>query len=76
MTRAKADLYVDLPVEFLEHCTQFMLTRSLKELKRDRGQRAKGKGTAIFHLEREKDLAEIDALIKAFEKVLAYHTPI
>lgn len=72
----KADLYVDLPVEFLEHCTHFMLKQSLKELKADREQRAKGKGMAVFHVERKKDLAELDALIKAFEKTLAYYTPV
>ena len=74
--RPKADLYVDLPVEFLEHCTYFMLNQTLKELKKDRGQRAKGQGMAVFHVERQKDLAELDALIQAFEKTLAYYTPV
>lgn len=72
----KADLYVDLPVEFLEHCTYFTLEQTVKSLKKDRGQRAKGRGMAVFHVEREKDLAELDALIASFEQVLAYYTPI
>ena len=75
-SRPKADLYVDLPVEFLEHCTYFMLNQALQGLKVDREQRATGKGMAVFHMERRKDLAELDALIKAFEKTLAYYTPI
>ena len=74
--RPKADLYVDLPVEFLEHCTHFMLDQTLKGLKKDRGQRAKGRGMAVFHVEREKDLAELDSLIQAFEKTLSYYTQI
>jgi len=72
----KGDYLIELPVEFMEHCTLYMLNQTLDNLKADRRKRAAGRGTAVFSQDKAADLAELDRYIAAVQLVIDYHSPI
>lgn len=66
-------MMIDVEIELVEEIVKHELYSVLNSLQKDYRDREAGKGIALFHIDRKKDLAEIDKHIRAFKLVLKYY---
>ena len=64
---------IEVCIEGVNDIVRSDLTNSLDNLKDDLKRRKKGGSIAIFHMEKDEDIAELKRHIEAFELVLRYY---
>lgn len=64
---------LELPTELLEQVVIAELTGTYQSLTTDLAARKKGKGTAIFELDKELDIKTLEGHLFCFETVLKYY---
>ena len=64
---------IEVCIEGVDDIVRSDLTNSLDNLKDDLKRRKKGDSIAIFHMEKDEDIAELKRHIEAFELVLRYY---
>ena len=64
---------IEVCIEGVNDIVRSDLTNSLSSLKSDLKRRKKGDSVAIFHMEKDEDIAELKRHIEAFELVLRYY---
>lgn len=64
---------IEVCIEDVNDIVRSDLTNSLDNLKDDLKRRKKGDSIAIFHMEKDEDIAELKRHIEAFELVLRYY---
>ena len=64
---------IEVCIEGVNDIVRSDLTNSLDNLKDDLKRRRKGDSIAIFHMEKDEDIAELKRHIEAFELVLRYY---
>lgn len=64
---------IEVCIEGVNDIVRSDLTNSLDNLKDDLKRRKKGDSIAIFHMEKDEDIAELKRHIEAFELVLRYY---
>lgn len=64
---------IEVCIEGVNDIVRSDLTNSLDNLKDDLKRRKKGDSVAIFHMEKDEDIAELKRHIEAFELVLRYY---
>ena len=64
---------VEVCIEDVNDIVRSDLTNSLDNLKDDLKRRKKGDSVAIFHMEKDEDIAELQKHIDAFNLVLRYY---
>lgn len=64
---------IEVCIEGVNDIVRSDLTNSLDNLKDDLKRRKKGGSIAIFHMEKDEDIAELQRHIDAFNLVLRYY---
>ena len=64
---------IEVCIEGVNDIVRSDLTNSLDNLKDDLKRRKKGDSIAIFHMEKDEDIAELQKHIDAFNLVLRYY---
>lgn len=64
---------IEVCIEGVNDIVRSDLTNSLDNLKDDLKRRKKGDSVAIFHMEKDEDIAELQKHIDAFSLVLRYY---
>ena len=64
---------IEVCIEGVNDIVRSDLTNSLDNLKDDLKRRKKGDSVAIFHMEKDEDIAELQRHIDAFNLVLRYY---